>query len=237
MATTWINRGHFYVPHVRPVLVDCHFQVSPTDTAGLGIVSGSLQGQGVANIFMHTTQSPGKGANGQLNPNPASGYIVAQLTDNFFKAYMVESFHRGPTSGSNIAVDSTNLTIGQLYVITTLGTSTAADWLALGVPPGVTPAVNVAFVAAATGAGVGSGQVQLQSISGIDKIEGVGSPSLSLNPIPVGGSPNVGGWIYLTTLAATNASTTTLVATAPTSGSTIHLSFYLSQSSVVVAGE
>lgn len=237
MATTWINRGHFYVPHVRPVLVDCHFQVNPTDTAGLGILSGSLVGQGVANVFMHTTQSPGKGANGQLNPNPASGYIAVQLTDNFFKTFMIESFHRGPASGSNIAVNSTNLTVGALYIITTLGTSTAADWLALGVPPGVTPAVNVAFVAAATGAGSGSGQVQTQSISGIDKIEGVGSPTLSLAPVPVGGSPNVGGWLYLACLAATNASTTTLVATAPTSGSTIHLAFYMSQSSVQVAGE
>lgn len=237
MSTTWINRGHFYVPHVTPVLVDCHFQVSPTDSAGLGIVKGTLQGQGVQNVFMHTSATPGKGPNGTLNPNPASGYIVVQFADNYSRNFQVFHEIRGPLSGSNLAVDATALTPGQPYVITTLGTTTAADWLALGVPPGVTPAVNVAFVALVSGTGAGSGQVQLQNISGISHIEGVGSPSLSLGPIPVGGSSNVGGWTYLTTLGATSTSVTTLVATAPASGSIIRLSFYMSQSSVTVLGE
>jgi hypothetical protein len=230
VATTWINRGHFFAPHKQPVLVDCHFQVSPSDSAGLGIVSGSLQGQGVANVFMHTTATPGKGSNGQLNPNPQSGIIYVQLTDNFYKMYQIMHSLRGPLSGTNIAVDATNLTPGNAYVISSLGTSTSADWLALGVPPGVTPAVNVSFIAKVSGAGSGTGQVQTQSSSGIDHIEDVGSPSLALNPVPVGGSPNVGGWIMLECLDAG-------ALTAPTSGSTIRLSFYMSQSSVVVAGE
>lgn len=237
MSTTWINRGHFYVPHVTPVLVDCHFTVAPADTGGLGILAGSLQGQGVANVFMHTSATPGKGSNGQLNPNPAVGYIYVQLTDNFYKMYQIHHHLRGPLSGSNIAVDSTSLTPGNPYVITVLGTTTAADWLALGVPPGVKPAVNVPFIAAVSGAGSGSGQVQTQAISGIVKIEGVGGPSLALAPVPVGGSPNVGGWVLLECLAATSTSVTTLIPTAPAVGSIIHLSFYMSQSSVLVAGE
>lgn len=237
MSTTWINRGHFYVPHVTPVLVDCTFQVSASDTGGLGIIAGSLQGQGVSNIFMHTSATPGKGPNGKLNPNPAAGYIVAQLADNFSKMYLIGHELRGPLSGSNVAVNTTSLTPGALYVITVVGTSTAADWLALGVPPGVIPAVNVAFVAAVSGSGSGSGQVQTQSISGISHIEGVGSPTLSLSPVPVGGSPNVGGWIYMSCLAASSTSVTTMIPTAPTLGSTIRLSFYMSQSTVKVLGE
>jgi len=231
MSTTWINRGHFYAPHVRPILVDCEFQVSASDTGGLGIVAGSLRGQGVTNVFMHTTATPGKGPiNGLLNPNPAAGYAYIQLSDNFYKLYMTEATLRGPLSGTNLAVDATALTPGVPYVISVLGTTTSADWLALGVPPGVTPAVGVPFIAKVSGTGSGSGQVQLQSASGVDHIELVGQNSLTLGPTPVGGSPNVGGFI----LVAFYLNTTV---TAPTLGSTIRLSFYMSQSSVKVDGE
>lgn len=239
MSTTFINRGHFYVPHVMPVLLDCTFQVAPADSAGLGITAGSLKGQGIQNVFMHTSTTPGKGTNGQLNPNPAAGYIYVQLSDNYFKLYQLLNEMRGPLSGTPINVDASDaaLTAHNAYVIATLGTTTAADWLALGVPPGIVPAVNVPFIAKVTGAGVGTGTVQTQLSSGITKIEGVGGASLALAPTPVGGSPNVGGWLLLECLAPTNSSTTTSVVTAPAVGTTIRLSFYLSQSSVTVAGE
>lgn len=239
MSTTWINRGHFYVPHVTPVLVDCLFTVAAADTGGLGITG--LKGQGVQNVFMHTSSTPGKGPNGVLNPNPAAGYILVQLADNFMRYYGGFTQLHSPNSGSSLNVDASDaaLTAGSFYIIVTLGTSTAADWLALGVPPGVTPAVGVGFVALVTGAGAGTGTVQLSAAagSGISHIEIVSDPQLSINPIPVGGSPHVGGWLYYKSLGATNSSTTTLVATAPAAGTIIHMAFYLSQSSVKVAGE
>lgn len=235
MSTTWINRGHFYAPHVTPVLVDCAFTVTPTN--GLGITT--LTGQGVANVFMHTSTTPTAGSNGYLNPNPANGVILVQLADNFSKYYGGFIDIRSPLTGSNVAVGGSALTAGVPYVITVVGTTTAAEWLAVGVPPGVTAAVGVAFVATATGAGSGSGQVQLGAAagSGLNHIERLGAASTTLAPIPVGGSPHYGGFLVYRCLAATNSSTTTLVTTAPATGTIIHMAFYLSQSSVVVAGE
>lgn len=237
MSTTWVNRGHFYVPHVTPVVVDCNFVVAATDVAGLGITN--LKGQGVQNVFMHTSATPGKGPNGLLNPNPQAGIIMVQLADNFSRLYGQWSSLVAPNSGSNIVVTLAGaaLTVGNIYVITVLGTTTAADWLALGVPAGVTPAVGVAFVALVTGAGVGTGQVQAPAAaaSGVNHIEVIGSSQLSISPIPVGGTPHVGGFIYLACYADSAADANVL--TAPASGTEIKLAFYLSQSSVVVAGE
>jgi len=243
MSTTWINRGHMYCPHVRPIIVDCNFIVDHTNGNGLGI--RSLKGQGVTNVFMNTNQTPGKGPNGLLNPNPAAGYILVQLADNFQRYYGGFSGFASPLSGSNVNIDASDaaLVVGGAYVITSLGTSTAADWLAVGVPPGVTPAAGVAFIAIATGAGTGTGHVQVikASGSGCDHIEVVGDPNKSIGPIPVGGSPNVGGFITLACFSyAYNVGTPSNSAnavTAPADNTVISLAFYLDQSSVIVAGE
>lgn len=230
MSTTWINRGHFYAPHVMPVLVDCNFIVDSTNGNGFGV--RSLKGQGVASLFMHTSATPGRTAAGVLNPNPAAGYIAVQLADNYNKYFGGFSGQVSPVSGTPVAITAGGaaLTPGIVYTIVSVGTSTAADWLAVGVRPGVIPAVGVAFVAIATGAGVGSGSVESSVASGIDHIEVIGDPNTSVGPVPVGGSPNYGGWIYLACYL-----NTTL--TAPANGTGIGLSFYLSQSTVTVKGE
>lgn len=226
MSTLFINRGHFYAPHVRPVLLDCNFVVDAPNGNGLGI--RSLKGQGIANVFMHTSSSPGKGPNGQLNPNPASGYILVQLSDNYMRYFGGFSGQVSPVSGTPL----TATTAGLAYIIVSLGTASSAQWLAAGVPPGVTPAIGVSFIAkqSATIGGSAAVEVPAAAGSGIDHIEVIGDPNLSLGPIPVGGSPNVGGWILL---ACENAN----ALTAPANGSTIGLSFYLSQSNTFVAGE
>jgi hypothetical protein len=224
MAITFINRGHFFVPHVKPVLIDCNFIVDSANGNGLGI--RSLKGQGVANVFMHTSATPGKGSNGQLNPNPAAGYILVQLTDNFQRYFGGFAGWEGPVTSPT----QTSTTAGNPYVITSLGTASAAQWLAAGVPPGVTPGVGVSFIALQSAAIGGSATVGSPSPAGIDHIEGVGDPNQSLGPIPVGGSPNVGGWL----LFQADLNTTP---TAPSDNSVISMSFYLSQSSVQVAGE
>lgn len=233
MSTTWINRGHLYAPHVTPVMVDCNFIVDADNVNGLGI--RSLKGQGVQNVFMHTSATPGRGPNGKLNPNPAVGIIMVQLSDNFTRLYDVMPMIQSPNNGSAVTSTVINLT----YTITALGTATLAQWRAKGVPPGVTPALGVTFVATASGAIGGSAAVQqpLATGSGIVTIELIGNTTLSLAPVPVGGSPNVGGYVYLQCLAATDATTTTLVKTAPAEESVISLVMYMNQSSVTVAGE
>ncbi len=289
MSTTWINRGHFYVPHVTPVMVDCNFVVTPTNALGIT----ALKGQGVANVFMHTSTTPGRGSNGYLNPNPAAGIIMVQLTDNFYKYYGGYSQVTAPNSTA-----STSTVANVVNVITVLGTATAAQWLTVGLPPGVTAAVGVAFVATTAAVIGGSAQTAIVAPAGsaIQSIEiSGGNANLSLSAIPVGGSPNVGGFLYFScyassftgesytpvgtnsapaltmnsyTPAGTNdgaspplftgtpatltgtvaaptftgtahtlAGTLAKALTAPATGSLIRMSFYMSQSSVVVAGE
>lgn len=225
MSTTWINRGHFYAPHVMPVLLDCNFIVDSANGNGFGV--RGLKGQGISSLFMHTSSTPGRASNGQLNPNPASGIIQVQLTDNFNRYY-------GGTAGfvSPVGASTTSSVANVINVITVLGTATVAQWQAVGLKPGVTPAVGAAFVATSAAVIGGSAQtaIILAAGAGIDHIEVGGDPNLTVNPIPMGGSPNVGGFIYLSCFKNT-------VLTAPTDGTTIGLQFYMSQSSVMVKGE
>lgn len=225
MSTTWTNRGHLYCPHITPVIVDCNFNVQPADTGGLGITN--LKGQGVANVFMHTSATPGRGSNGYLNPNPANGIIMVQLSDNFNRLYCADSLYHAPNGAA-----TTSTVANVVNVITVLGTATVAQWVAVGLPIGITPAVGVAFVATSAALIGGSAQTAIVAAAGagIDHIEVCGVPALNLSPIPVGGSPNVGGFIYMSAYKNT-------VLTAPATGTVIRLSFYLSQSSVLVSGE
>lgn len=193
MSTTWINRGHLYAPHVTPVLVDCRFQVARADTGGYGITG--LKGQGVSNVYMHTSATAATG-----NPNPADGGIVVHLADNFSQLYEFTAGIRTPVSGSDVKIDNSAMTAGVMYVITTLGNATLAKWQTIGVPKGVTPAVGVAFVALTNG---GAGNVLTSKVqviatagAGINHVELVGDPQLTLAPIPQGGTPYVGGWLF-----------------------------------------
>jgi hypothetical protein len=91
------------------------------------------------------------------------------------------------SSQNNVAVDSTNLIVGFRYMITSLGTSTQADWTALGVPSSVAPSYGVTFVATATGSGTGSGQVQEYGNTyfyQVAALNGSGTgPYTSINPV------------------------------------------------------
>jgi hypothetical protein len=225
MSILYTNRGHFYAPHTRPVLLDCNFIVDPTNGNGFGV--RSLKGQGIASLFMHTTATPGRASNGQLNPNPVSGVIQVQFNDNFNRYYGGFSGFVGP-----VGAPSTSTTAFSINVITVLGTATLAQWLAVGLPPGIVPALGVSFIATSTALIGGGAEVSLSAAgySGIDHIEAVGDPNTTIGPIPVGGSPNFGGFIYLACLFEG-------ALTAPAAGTAIGLSFYLGQSSVTVKGE
>lgn len=149
------------------------FTVASTDAAGLGITG--LVSQGIDSIFMHTSQTPGTG-----NPNPASGYILAKLSDGFTSFQSVSSTIIPPQSGASLLVASAGLTAGLVYVITILGTTSQAQWEVLGVPHGVTAALGVAFVAIATSC-TGTGAVQVPATGGaaIVSIQPLGNPSVS----------------------------------------------------------
>lgn len=117
------NYGKFYSMLSKPVLVDCNFVVDSTNGNGLGI--RSLKGQGVQNVFMHTSATPGKGPNGYLNPNPAVGLGWIQLAYNYKRYYGGASGFIAPTTGSTLAINGSALTVGQPYVIASVGHAAA----------------------------------------------------------------------------------------------------------------
>jgi hypothetical protein len=222
----WMNFGHFYANLTSPDLVSCNFIVDSTNGNGLGIRSLKSNGY-VKNVFMHTSATPGQTIPGQgiVNPNPAAGYILVQMADNYARSIIGLSNLVSPLSGTNLPITS-GLVVGNPYVITVLGTSTAADWLAIGLPAGLVPTVGQSFIAIAAGSGSGSGMVQAPSNSGIETIETIGDPNQSSGPQ---GVSNQGAWFLLQCLKAD-------VLTAPANGTTICLSSLLDSSSVNVDG-
>lgn len=366
------NGGRSYSFLNRPVIIDCNFVVDASNGNGLGI--RSLKGAGVQNVFMHTSATPAVGANGYLNPNPASGYALVQLNNNYNRYCGGFSGQVAPVAGSNIAINGSALTIGQPYVIVSVGAGSAGtvtiapvadvsgslastwfrmtdgygnefifwfrvsgvgaapvgvsgtlvqidlvtndsaatvgakivvilnallavtpqnpsapsgvfsytasgtttvtvvstaiaplpggpadgviptgftfavtksktnlqNWQNVGIPRGVVPAVGVSFVATATGdttLGTSSGLVKVPGVSGVLTAEVIGDPNVSLSPIPMGGSPNVGGWVMVQFMAATSAGVTTLIPTAPAAGSVVGMSFVVEAGSIIISGE
>ena len=221
------NGGHFYSNAVQPVLLSLNFVVDSANGNGLGLRSLKSNGY-VSSVFMHTSATPGT-VEGELNPNPANGFAIINLKNNY-NAYMGGfSGMVSPVTGSAL----TSVTNHSVYVIVSLGTTTAAQWLAAGVPAGIVPAVGVAFVATKTGAIGGSGAVKAPGVSGITAVEIVGDSNLGV-------SSNIatynGQQIIVQFLAPSSSSVTTLVPTAPLDGSVVGMSILLDRSSVTIDG-
>lgn len=213
--------------HHKPVILDCNFVVDSTNGNGLG--QRNLKGQGVRQVYMHTSATPATG-----NPNPAAGYILVNLSDNYNRYLTGFSGLVAPTTGSTITISTGSaLTLHNPYIITSLGTSTLADWQAVGLPLGLTPAVGASFIATATSAGSGSGTVMAPGVSGITNLEVVGDPNQTLAPI---GNGIKGSWILVQCEGLPSSGTSPLVKN-PADGSVVSLSFYLNDSSVLIKGE
>jgi len=165
----------YYTGHNYPVQLDCQWTVDATNANG---VTG-LVGAGIQDVWMHTSTTPAVG-----NPNPAVGYAIIQLQDNFKGYYFGGAQVQSPLSGAEISISGSSvLTVGEVYVITTVGTSTAANWQAVGLPVGITPAVGVPFVATATGSGTGTGKVKINAVagSGIGLVDVLGNPATTIS--------------------------------------------------------
>lgn len=110
------NGGRFYSFGSQPSLIDCSFIVDASNGNGLGI--RSLKGQGVQNVYMHTSSTPAAG-----NPNPAVGYAAVQLSANYNRYLGGFSGTIAPTTGSALNIDSGSaaLSVGNPYIITSVG--------------------------------------------------------------------------------------------------------------------
>lgn len=221
------SAGKIYSHHTMPVLLDCNFVVDSTNTNGLGI--RNLKGPAITAVYMHTTATPAAGS-----PNPGAGTILVRVSDPYNRYFTGFDARISPTSGTPVKIDNAALTAGVAYIISTLGNSTAAQWHAVGVPAGVTPAVGVSFIAASTGPGANTSTSRVMTAaaagSGVATIETVGDPTLSSNPSP---SANQGYGAQFIFQYRNYAGTIT----APADGTTIALAFYLSNSSLQMQGE
>lgn len=188
-----LNGKSIYENVAKPMVTNLQFTVTPTN--GLGVTSVKSNGY-VRNVFMHTSITP-TANDGYTNPNPADGFALVQFTNNFNYYLGGVAQFQAPLTGS-IKIDNTALTVGQAYVISTLGDATAAQWLTVGVPAGVTPAVGVSFIAIATTAGTGNtstSRVSTPTTSGIVGVEVVGTPNTMLASSNI--ATNGGAWLLL----------------------------------------
>lgn len=166
-----LNGKSWYTNISKPMSTFLQFTVNAADTGGIGVTSVKSNGF-VESVFMHTSQTPGS-VNGKTNPNPSSGYAVVTFKNNFNIWLSSYSIQAPPATNTS----QTSTTTHSPYVITALGTATLAQWVAAGLPAGITPAVGVAFIAIATGTIGGSATV--------------GDPGVPVSPIvSVVGNPN-----------------------------------------------
>lgn len=144
----------------------------------------------------------------------------------------VLSFVSGTGSTTSLSYSSavSGLATGFTFALVNYNTNQNC-WNGVGLPAGVAPSVNAAFIATHSGVSTGggsSGTVYAPSVSGIGSVEVIGDPNQTLSPAPLGGpSAHVGGFIVVQFLAPTSSSVTTPIATAPAQNSTVGMSFYV----------
>lgn len=211
------NAGHFYSNLVRPVEIDLNFIVDATNGNGLGVRSVKSNGY-VKNVFMHTSASPLAG-----NPNPEVGYAIIQLQGNFNRYIGGFAGVQAPLTSTS----TTSLTAGNPYVITSLGTTTAAQWQTAGLPAGFTPAVGSAFIAAASASLSGTGTVGVPAASSVLSIQVVGDPN---QEIANSNTALNGGMQLMVSFVGTSGVVT------PSNNSVVGMTIKLDQSSVNVDG-
>jgi hypothetical protein len=160
--------------------IDCNFIIDHANGNGLG--QRSYKGSPlISNVFCHTSATPAAGS-----PNPAAGYAVVELSQAFLGYIAGFSGFGSPLSGTPINVTS-GLTVGKAYVIVSVGTTTPAQWQALGLPANQVPNVGSAFICTSATDGVGTGVVEVDAASGVDHVELVGDPNQTVNPLTGGG--------------------------------------------------
>lgn len=201
VARGFVNAGHYYNNIVKPILINLTYTVTPTN--GLGITALKSNGY-VRNVFMHTSTTP-TANDGVTNPNPLAGYALVQFKQNFNTYLGSYGSLVSPYVATTTAVTS-GLTLGQPYIITLVGTTTTAEWQAIGLPVGLTPTVGQSFVATATGTGGGhSGTVGTPGVGAVGRFEVVGDPNQSISNSSI--ASNGGAYLLCQFLSPSSAGT------------------------------
>ena len=199
--------------------VNLNFIVDPANGNGLGVRSVKSNGY-VANVFMHTTAP----LTGSGNPNPAAGYLMVQFRNNFNKYIGGFAGVIPPLGASGV----TSTTAGLPYVITSLGTTTLAQFQANGLPAGLTPTVGQTYIATATGALGGTGTLGTAGTSTVSGLAIIGDPNQTIANSQ--NSQNGGAIVILEFLSSSLANVT------PATGSVVGMTFRFDGSNVTVDG-
>lgn len=186
----------------------CSFNVAHSDSGGLGL-TGLLASSAISGVYAYSSAP----ISGNVVPSGCLQVFFNQAFNKLLGAY-VQMY--SPNSGSNVSAGS--FTPGLIYVITSVGST---NWVTAGVPSNVTPAVGVAFIAAA--AGSGSGTAQVQSVSKVSHLELIGNPALSL-------AGSNGGYFlgqFIAPTISTGAFVSPYVATQPADNTVVTCSFFV----------
>lgn len=220
-----LNGKSLYTNVTKPMYTWLTFTVTPTN--GLGVTS--VKSNGYANyVFMHTSTTP-TSSNGILNPNPPNGYAVIGLTNNF--NYFLGM--RGTVAAPATNTSTTSTTANVVYTITALGTTTTAQWRAVGLPTWLTPAVGQTFVAIATQAIGGTGSVGTAGVTNIGGISVVGDPNQTIASSTIATS---GGAYVVVQFSALTASGTISVPTFTGAAMSTHTHDLLLKNAAVADG-
>lgn len=200
---------------------------------GSGIVAGTTIASIVSSGSITLSAATSSSTTGSItyqgvgSPNPEAGLILVQMKNNFNTYLGGFSGFGAQISGTPINV-TTGVTAGLAYVITSLGTTSLAQWQKLGIPAGTTPAVGLAFIAPLTTTATGTGQIEVPATagSGITSVESFGDPHLS-NTSSI--AQYSGQQIVLLCYASGTL-------TAPANNSTVGLSSFFDSSSVTIDG-
>lgn len=216
-----LNGKSCYQNIAKPMSTWLNFTVTPTN--GVGVTSVMSNGY-VEYVFMHTSTTPAS-TNGHLNPNPPSGFALISIKNNAFNSFVGV---RGSVVATPTSTSTTSTTANSPFVITALGTATAAQWLAVGLPAGMTAAVGQSFIAIASQSIGGSATVGVPGVSNVGAISIVGNPSVMVGNSNI--AQNSGAQIILLLQDFAGA------AVAPTAASIVRLELVYDGSSVTIDG-
>ncbi len=134
----------------------------------------------------------------------ATGIYQIRLQDNY--SQMLD-YKANFTAGAGSTVNMGSLVTGTVYRILTIGTSTQAQWVAAGLPAGITAAVGQVFKAAGAGAGNGTTkELVCNAVNGIEMLTTPAGADTMLNSQPFT-QTNDGGYITFQCRAGTGAAT------------------------------
>jgi hypothetical protein len=242
-----LNGKSVYMNVAAPKEVFLNFVVDSTNGNGLG--QHSLKSNGyVEQVYMYSTHAASSNGNPNWvgptaafpSANPlttSSGLVIVQFKNTFNRFLGVSAGFVSPVTGSQLQIDNASapLTVGQPYVITTVGNATAPQLKALGVPQGVTPAVGTPFVALVTNSGTAATsttRVMAVGVSKLASMEAIGDGNV-MSPYP---AATYAGQILMFQCLAPAATTSVMTPTQPNDGTVVAMRVSFDGSTVSIDG-